>query len=67
MLIMPGHYGNNKPTGRLKLNMKKMPPEVQRRLMAAMKRKKKKKDTRYNPYGQGSTMNPTKASETTGP
>ena len=63
---MPGHYGKNKPTGQLKLNMKKMPPAVQRRLMAAMK-KKKKKDTRYNPYGQGSTMNPTKASETTGP
>ena len=31
--------------------------EVQKRLMAAMKRKKK---ARYNPYGQGSTMNPTK-------
>ena len=68
MLTMPGHYGDKKkkPTGQLKLNMKKMPPEVQKRLMAAMK-KKKKKDTRYNPYGQGSTMNPTKASETTGP
>ena len=63
---MPGHYGR-RTSGQLKLNMKKMPPEVQRRLMAAMKRKKKKKDTRYNPYGQGSTMNPTKASETTGP
>ena len=63
---MPGHYGKKKPTGQLKLNMKKMPPEVQRRLMAAMK-KKKKKDTRYNPYGQGATMNPTKASYTTGP
>ena len=63
---MPGHYGKS-TSGQLKLNMKKMPPEVQKRLMAAMKRKKKKKDTRYNPYGQGSTMNPTKASETTGP
>ena len=31
--------------------------------------KKKVKDTapKYNPYGQGSSMNPTKASETTGP
>ena len=70
MLIMPGHYGDKKkgkkPTGQLKLNMKKMPPEVQKRLMEAMK-KKKKKPTRYNPYGQGSSMNPTKASYTTGP
>ena len=70
MLIMPGHYGDKKkgkkPTGQLKLNMKKMPPEVQKRLMEAMK-KKKKKSTRYNPYGQGSSMNPSKASYTTGP
>ena len=68
---MPGHYGDKtpkgkKPTGQLKLNMKKMPPKVQKRLMDAMK-KKKKKPTRYNPYGQGSRMNPTKASLTTGP
>ena len=68
MLIMPGHYGDKrKPKGQLKLNMKKMPPKVQRRLMEAMKKKKKKKDTRYNPYGQGSTMNPSNASYTTGP
>jgi hypothetical protein len=40
MLIMPGHYGKKKPTGQLKLNMKKMPPAVQKRLMEAMKRKK---------------------------
>ncbi len=70
MLIMPGHYGDKtpkgkKPTGQLKLNMKKMPPEVQKRLMDAMKKKKKKKP--YNPYGKGSSMNPTKASYTTGP
>ena len=62
---MPGHYGDKKkPKGQLKLNMKKMPPEVQKRLMDAMKKKKKKP---YNPYGQGSRMNPTKASYTTGP
>ena len=65
MLIMPGHYGDHKkPKGQLKLNMKKMPPEVQKKLMAAMKKKKKKP---YNPYGKGSGMNPTKASYTTGP
>ena len=50
MLIMPmgpGTYGSKKgrpskkkPTGQLKMNMKKMPPEVQKRLMQAMKRKK---------------------------
>ena len=41
MLIMPGHYGDKKkPTGQLKLNMKKMPPKVQKRLMDAMKRKR---------------------------
>jgi len=55
MLIMPGHYGNTqaakmtsakrramskKPTGQLKLNMKKMPPQVQKRLMQAMRKKK---------------------------
>ena len=28
------------PTGQLKMNMKKMPPAVQKRLMDAMKRKK---------------------------
>ena len=62
---MPGHYGDHKkPKGQLKLNMKKMPPEVQKKLMAAMKKKKKKP---YNPYGKGSGMNPTKASYTTGP
>ena len=73
---MPGHYGDKKkkPTGQLKLNMKKMPPKVQKRLMEAMKKKKKKPsrstkgpDLRYNPYGTGSKMNPTKASYTTGP
>ena len=68
MLIMPGHYGDKKkkgkkPTGQLKLNMQKMPPKVQKRIMEAMKKKKKK----YNPYGQSSSMNPTKASYTTGP
>ena len=72
MPMGPGTYGSQKgrpkkkPTGQLKLNMKKMPPEVQKRLMEAMK-KKKKKPTRYNPYGQGSSMNPSKASYTTGP
>ena len=30
-----------KPTGQLKMNMKKMPPAVQKRLMQAIKRKKK--------------------------
>ena len=43
MLIMPGHYGDKKkkrPSGQLKMNMKKMPPAVQKRLMDAMKRKK---------------------------
>lgn len=49
MLIMPmgpGTYGSQKgrpkkkPTGQLKMNMKKMPPKVQKRLMDAMKRKK---------------------------
>ena len=29
-----------KPTGQLKMNMKKMPPQVQKRLMDAMKRKR---------------------------
>lgn len=62
---MPGHYGDKKkPKGQLKLNMKKMPPDVQKKLMAAMKKRKKKP---YNPYGQGSSMNPSKASYTTGP
>lgn len=56
MLIMPGHYGNKKPkalkapktprrsapTGQLKMNMQKMPPAVQKRLMDAMKKRKKK-------------------------
>ena len=67
MLTMPGHYGDKKkkPTGQLKLNMKKMPPKVQKRLMEAMSGKKKKKP--YNPYGKNSGMNPTKASLTTGP
>ena len=45
---MPGHYGTKKkkapqksaPTGQLKMNMKKMPPAVRKRLMDAMKRKK---------------------------
>ena len=50
MLIMPmgpGTYGSQKGrpkkklTGQLKLNMKKMPPVVRKRLMDAMKRKKK--------------------------
>ena len=50
MLIMapmgPGTYGSQKgrpkkkPTGQLKMNMKKMPPKVQKRLMDAIKRKK---------------------------
>ena len=81
MLIMPmgpGTYGSQKgrpkkkPTGQLKVNMRKMPPEVQKRLMDAMKKKKPKRSTkgpdlRYNPYGTGSKMNPTRASRTTGP
>ena len=28
------------PTGRLKVNMKKMPPEIQKKLMQAMKKKR---------------------------
>ena len=48
MLTMPmgkGTYGSQKgrpkkPTGQLKLNMKKMPPQVQKRLMQAMRKKK---------------------------
>ena len=75
MLIMPGHYGDKKkkgkkPTGQLKLNMKKMPPKVQKRLMEAMKKKKRSSkgpDLRYNPYGTGTGMDPSKASRTTGP
>ena len=36
---MPGHYGDRRPkgkrpSGQLKLNMQKMPPEVQKKLMA---------------------------------
>ena len=81
MLIMPmgpGTYGSQKgrpkkkPTGQLKVNMKKMPPEVRKRLMEAMKKKKRSSkgpDLRYNPYGTGtgSRMDPSKASRTTGP
>ena len=78
MPMGPGTYGSQKgrpkkkPTGQLKVNMKKMPPEVQKRLMDAMKKKKPKRSTkgpdlRYNPYGTGSKMNPTRASKTTGP
>jgi len=69
MPMGPGTYGSQKgrpkkkPTGQLKLNMKKMPPAVQKKLMDAMKKKKKP----YNPYGKGSGMNPSKASRTTGP
>ena len=46
MPMGPGTYGSKKgrpkkkPTGQLKVNMKKMPPAVQKRLMDAMKRKK---------------------------
>ena len=66
---MPGHYGDRRPigkrpSGQVKLNMQKMPPEIQKRLLKALKKKKKKP---YNPYGQGSDMDPTKASYTTGP
>ena len=80
MLIMPmgpGTYGSQKgrpkkkkPTGQLKVNMKKMPPKVQKRLMEAMKKKKRSSkgpDLRYNPYGTGTGMDPSKASRTTGP
>ena len=79
MPMGPGTYGSQKgrpkkkPSGQLKVNMKKMPPEVQKRLMDAIKKKKKPKrstkgpDLRYNPYGTGSKMNPTRASRTTGP
>ena len=65
MPMGPGTYGSQKgrpkkkPSGQLKVNMKKMPPAVQKRLMDAMKKKKKKP---YKPYGKGSNMNPTKAS-----
>ena len=46
MLIMPGHYGDKKskgkqPTGQLKLNMRKMPPAVQKKLLQAMKKKRR--------------------------
>ena len=74
MLIMPGHYGDKKkgkkPTGQLKVNMKKMPPKVQKRLMEAMKKKKRSSkgpDLRYNPSGTGTGMDASKASRTTGP
>ena len=46
MPMGPGTYGSQqgrpkkKPTGQLKLNMKKMPPQVQKRLMKAMRNKK---------------------------
>jgi len=49
MPMGPGTYGSQKgrpkkkptkPTGQLKLNMKKMPSAVQKRLMQAMKKKK---------------------------
>ena len=46
MPMGPGTYGSQKgrtkkkPTGQLKLNMKKMPPAVQKRLKAAMRKKK---------------------------
>ena len=36
-------------------------------LYDARKEGKKKGGKKYNPYGKGSNMNPTKASETTGP
>ena len=36
----PKKKGKMKPTGQLKMNMQKMPPKVQKRLMDAMKRKK---------------------------
>ena len=78
MPMGPGTYGSQKgrpkkkPTGQLKVNMKKMPPEVRKRLMEAMKKKKRSSkgpDLRYNPYGTGtgSRMDPSKASRTTGP
>ena len=37
----PKEVAKRKATGQLKVNMKKMPPAVQKRLMQAMKRKKK--------------------------
>ena len=69
---MPGHYGKKKPTGQLKLNMQKMPLEVQKKLMEAMKKKKPKRNAfkkagPYNPFGKRSGMDPSKASRTTGP
>ncbi len=36
----PKDVAKRKVTGQLKMNMKKMPPKVQKRLMDAMKRKK---------------------------
>ncbi len=71
-LAHPMAKAAKKATGQLKLNMKKMPPEVQKKLMDAMKKKKKSSkgpDLKYNPYGTGtgSRMNPTRASRTTGP
>jgi len=46
MPMGPGTYGSKKgrpkkkPTGQLKMNMKKMPTAVQKRIMDAMKRKR---------------------------
>ena len=36
----PKDVAKRKATGQLKLNMKKMPPQVQKRLMQAMRKKK---------------------------
>ena len=36
----PKDAAKRKATGQLKLNMKKMPPQVQKRLMQAMRKKK---------------------------
>ena len=46
MPMGPGTYGSQKgrpkkkPSGQLKVNMKKMPPAVRQRLMQAMKKKR---------------------------
>ena len=44
-----------------------MGPEYMENVKKGIEASKKKKEPKYNPYGKDSNMNPTKASETTGP
>lgn len=71
MPMGPGTYGSKKGRPPLKLDKKKMTPEMKKKLEEALKKGQKKKPKKsrkpkYNPYGPGS-MNPTKASYGTGP